>query len=251
MLGPGNKHNLPCRTARSLEESNLFSISVVIPACNAAPYIAAAIESALHQSCGRLEIIVVDDGSSDQTRQVVARYAPTVRYAYQDCAGPSSARNRGIDLAAGQLIAFLDADDLWHPNKMAVQMARFADRAELVACAARVQNFLSEEYQDPPAAFASGPGTQPTTVTLGSTLVARRSLFDAVGMLNPDYRHRDLQDLMVRADDAGLVTEILPDILARRRVHANNMSHGRCGADQMELIAITRARHARRRSSHS
>ncbi len=139
-------------------------------------------------------------------------------------------------------MAFLDADDVWHPEKCATQLARFNECPELVGCAAHVQNFLSEDAED-------GTAPQGQAVTLGTTLMVRRSLFDAVGMLNPEYWHRDLQDLLVRAEDRGFKVEILRDVLAQRRIHSNNMSNHRSGADHLELIAITRARHARRRAA--
>jgi glycosyltransferase involved in cell wall biosynthesis len=217
-------------------------VTVVIPAFNAERYITQAIDSVLHQTCGTFEVIVVDDGSKDQTRSVVERYGALVRYEFQANAGPSTARNRGIDLASGEFVAFLDADDLWHPEKCAVQMARFNEHPELVGCAAHVSNFSSEDSETPSAG---------RVVTLGTTLMVRRPLFDAVGMLNPEYWHRDLQDLLVRAEDRGFKVEILQDVLARRRIHSNNMSHQRSGADSLELIAITRARHARRRAAEA
>jgi glycosyltransferase involved in cell wall biosynthesis len=188
------------------------------------------------------EVIVADDGSTDQTRSVVERFGPLVRYEYQRNAGPSSARNRGIELATGDFVAFLDADDVWNPEKCAVQIAHLNERPELVGCAAHVRNFLSQD---------AAPGTAPPgqVVTLGTTLMVRRSLFDAVGMLNPEYWHRDLQDLLVRAEDRGFKVEILPDVLAQRRIHSHNMSSHRSWADHLELIAITRARHARRRAA--
>jgi glycosyltransferase involved in cell wall biosynthesis len=222
--------------------SKIPFVTVVIPAFNAQRYITQAIDSVFHQTCGMFEVIVVDDGSSDQTRSVVERFGPLVRYEYQRNAGPASARNRGIELASGDFIAFLDADDVWNAEKCAVQMAHFSELPELVGAAAHVRNFLSEDA-------AAGMAPQGQVVTLGTTLMVRRSLFDAVGMLNPEYWHRDLQDLLVRAEDRGFRIEILPDVLAQRRIHSNNMSSHRSGADQLELIAITRARHARRRAA--
>lgn len=222
--------------------SKIPFVTVVIPAFNAARYITQAIDSVFDQTCGRFEVIVADDGSTDQTRYVVERFGPVVRYEYQRNAGPASARNRGIELATGAFVAFLDADDVWNPHKCAVQMAHFNNFPELVGCAAHVQNFLAEDA-------AAGTPPQGHVVTLGTTLMVRRSLFDAVGMLNPEYWHRDLQDLLVRAEDRGFKMEILPDVLAQRRIHSNNMSNHRSGADHLELIAITRARHARRRAA--
>jgi glycosyltransferase involved in cell wall biosynthesis len=222
--------------------SNIPFVTVVIPALNAERYITQALDSVLRQTCGMFECIVVDDGSKDRTRSVVERYGPLVRYEFQNNAGPATARNRGIELATGDFVAFLDADDVWHPEKCAIQLAHFNARPELVGCAAHVQNFLSEDAQD-------GTAPQGRVVTLGTTLIVRRSLFDAVGMLNPEYWHRDLQDLLVRAEDRGFKIEILQDVLAQRRLHSNNMSNHRSGADHLELIAITRARHARRRAA--
>jgi glycosyltransferase involved in cell wall biosynthesis len=222
--------------------SNIPFVTVVIPAFNAERYITQAIDSVLRQTCGMFEVIVADDGSTDQTRSAVERFGPLVRYEYQRNAGPSSARNRGIELASADFVAFLDADDVWNPEKCAVQMAHFNARPELVGCAAHVRNFLSED-----AAAGTAPDGQ--VVTLGTTLMVRRSLFEAVGMLNPEYWHRDLHDLLVRAEDRGFKVEILRDVLAQRRIHSNNMSNHRSGADNMELIAITRARHARRRAA--
>ena len=224
------------------------ALTVIIPVFNGERYIAAAIESVLGQSCGSFEIIVVDDGSTDGTPSVKEAFGQKVRYEHQRNAGPSTARNRGIALATGEFVAFLDADDLWHANKTAVQLACFTQRPDLVGCAAHVQNFLSADHAPEPTVSRDDPMLMQKVVTLGSTLIARRSLFEAIGMLNPEYRHRDLQDLIVRADDRGLVTAILPDVLAQRRIHSTNLSHNRSGADQLELVAITRARHARRRA---
>jgi len=217
-------------------------VTVVIPAFNAERYITQALDSVLRQTCGRFECIVVDDGSKDQTRSAVERYGPLVRYEFQPNAGPATARNRGIELAAGDFIGFLDADDIWNPDKCAVQLAHLQTHPELIGCAAHVRNFLSES-----AGTTSPPPGE--VVTLGTTLMVRRKLFDVVGTLNPEYWHRDLHDLLVRAEDRGLKIEILPDVLAQRRIHSNNMSNHRSGADHLELIAITRARHARRRAA--
>jgi glycosyltransferase involved in cell wall biosynthesis len=95
-------------------------ISVIIPAFNSARFITAAIDSALSQTHPADEIVVVDDGSTDNTRDIVA--ALPVRYIYQKNAGPSAARNTGIRAATGELLAFLDADDLWLPHKLTTQL---------------------------------------------------------------------------------------------------------------------------------
>lgn len=97
-------------------------ISVIIPTYNRARYVTKAIDSALAQTYQDYEIIVVDDGSTDDTRQVLKPYMDRVRYIYQKNAGTSTARNTGIRSAQGEWLAFLDSDDEWMPEKLAVQM---------------------------------------------------------------------------------------------------------------------------------
>lgn len=96
-------------------------ISVVIPVHNGAKYLKEAITSALSQTLLPSEIIVVDDGSTDESAQLAASFGPPVRVVQQTQMGESAARNRGIEVAEGEWIAFLDADDVWHPNKLAEQ----------------------------------------------------------------------------------------------------------------------------------
>lgn len=94
------------------------TVSVVIPCYNAALYLRDAIDSALNQTHPALDIIVIDDGSSDESALIADSYGPPVRVVRQANQGPSAARNRGIDIGEGQWIALLDADDVWRPNKL-------------------------------------------------------------------------------------------------------------------------------------
>ena len=103
------------------------SVSVVIPAYNCAAYLPTAIESVLAQTFHDLEVIVVDDGSSDDSSEVVKPYLDRIRYIRQPIKGLPGARNTGIRASTGEFIALLDADDAWRPEKLAVQMPRFAD----------------------------------------------------------------------------------------------------------------------------
>jgi glycosyltransferase involved in cell wall biosynthesis len=108
-----------------------MSVSAVIPAYNAARFIGAAIESVRSQGAAVKEVIIVDDGSTDDTPRVVAALGEDVRYIRQQNAGPSAARNLGIKLAESPLVAFLDADDVWTPNKIAEQLRVFRDHADV------------------------------------------------------------------------------------------------------------------------
>ena len=101
----------------------MLTVSVIIPAFNSARFIGAAIDSVLQQTCPPNEIIVVDDGSTDQTPDITRAFP--VKYLHQENAGPSAARNRGIQESSSELVAFLDADDVWLGHKLAVQTKAF------------------------------------------------------------------------------------------------------------------------------
>lgn len=105
-------------------------VSVVMPAYNDAPYVAQAIDSVLAQTWSHIELIVVDDGSTDGTRDVVRSYGGRLCLVEQTNAGSAVARNRGIELAQGRYVAFLDADDWWHPEKLASQMQALQRQVE-------------------------------------------------------------------------------------------------------------------------
>ena len=105
-------------------------VSTIIPTYNCAAHLAAAVESVLAQSYRSFEIIVVDDGSTDQTQLVLNPYRDRIQYVYQENKGEPAARNSGLQVAKGDYIAFLDADDLWLPEKLELQMKYFDDHAD-------------------------------------------------------------------------------------------------------------------------
>ena len=105
-------------TSPSARDDSGPSISVVIPCCNAAAFLRATIASILGQTQSVLEVIVVDDGSTDDSASIAESFGPPVRVIRQPNQGESAARNRGIEAAVGEWVAFLDADDLWLPTKI-------------------------------------------------------------------------------------------------------------------------------------
>jgi glycosyltransferase involved in cell wall biosynthesis len=117
-------------------------VSVIIPTFNRCSIITDAIESVLRQTYSQYEIIVVDDGSVDTTKETVSKYGSNIKYIYQENAGPSAARNTGIRHAKGDLIAFLDSDDVWREDKLALQVACFTDnpRVGIVVSGHEIRN---------------------------------------------------------------------------------------------------------------
>lgn len=223
-------------------------ISCIVPVFNGERYLAEALDSIFKQSWRPLEVIVVDDGSTDGTSQVASRYGERIRYIRQANAGPVAARNHGVRLAEGEFTAFLDADDIWREDKLACQMARFEARPELGVCTAHMQNFWAPELKDEEERLSDQAVAQPQP-GVGSTLLARRALFTAVGPLDPDLPHRDTMDWITRATDFGAIWELLPDALVYRRVHSENMSRFRSTADRENLLLMVKKSLDRRRQA--
>jgi len=117
-------------------------VSVIVPTFNRWPMLQIAIESVLFQSYKNIELIIIDDGSTDQTSKNIKRLYPTVKYVYQNHSGVSVARNHGISLAKGHIIAFLDSDDYWHRDKLEKQLETLnSSGASLVGCYANLVNY--------------------------------------------------------------------------------------------------------------
>lgn len=169
-------------------------VSVIIPTYNAAPYIGQAVRSTLAQTYRDIEIIVVDDGSTDETLDVLAAFGDRIRYVYQKNQERSVARNTGIAHAQGEYIAFLDADDYWHPQKVARQLALLEERRECGAAYAHIQFVTPDGAPLPPHRQLTFPPTGETDLLprllyghfLGcSSVIARRTLIETVGGFDP------------------------------------------------------------------
>ena len=140
------------KQSREYEDSSLL-VSVIIPVYNGERYLADAIDSVLDQTYSALEIIVVDDGSTDNSRRVLEGYGDDIRYFRQDNKGTASARNFGVRNSQGSLLAFLDQDDLWVPDKLQNQVGVMAESNVVQAVFGMVEQFIcptmSESFNSP------------------------------------------------------------------------------------------------------
>ena len=155
-------------------------ISCIVPVYNGERYVGEALDSILAQTYRPLEVIVVDDGSTDRTAEVVAGYGGQARYIFQSNAGLAMARNLGLTAVQGEFAAFLDADDVWHPEKLDRQIARFKARPELDLCITHVQNFWIPELKEEAKRFRNHRFSQPLPGYVFQTLLAPRVVFDKI-----------------------------------------------------------------------
>jgi glycosyltransferase involved in cell wall biosynthesis len=196
-------------------------VSVLIGVYNGAPYLQEAIESALTQTYEPLEVVVVDDGSTDGSGDI-ARSFREVRYERQERAGNGAARNAAVRLAAGGLLAFLDADDRFVPDKLVRQSALLEAKPELEAVFGHVREFVSPELTDDERASIRSPATRMPWPAPNLMLIRRES-FERVGPFSESLAVGVTVDWYARALEAGLRSAMPAEIVLERRLHlANN-----------------------------
>jgi glycosyltransferase involved in cell wall biosynthesis len=170
------------------------------------------------------EVIVVDDGSTDGTAQIAGGLPSLVRFVRRDHQGGAQALNHGIALASRELIAFLDADDLWLPGKLALQRATLDADPALDMVFGHMRQFISPELPDDIKSRLVCP-EEPQPGHLISSLLARRSVFERVGPLATDLRTGWFIDWSMRAADQGIRHRMLPEVVLARRLHDGNLGH--------------------------
>ncbi len=212
----------------------MTKVTAVIPTYNRCEYVQEAIDSILAQTFRDYEIIVVDDGSTDGTREALPdRYGERIRYMWQTNQGESSARNQALTLATGQYIAFLDSDDLWLPDKLTKQVALLEQRPDIGA--AFCQAWIINEHGQRLTASPLGVGLADEQLSLEnlcldnhvvgpSTSLIRRSVLDRIGGFDVQIRYGEDWDLWLRiAAEHRLVT--IPEPLASLRRHQGSQSY--------------------------
>jgi len=222
-------------------------ISVVIPAFDAARYVAVCLESVLGQTLPPDEVIVVDDGSTDDTATIVEGFGEPVRLLRRCHEGHARAVNHGVSTAVGSLLAFQDADDLWVPDKLERQCAALDADADLDVVFGLLESFVSPEL---PVESTSRYRVLPAMASYQlSTALMRREAFDRVGPLDEHAGTGVVLDWISRSRAVGLRTLVLDAVVARRRIHDTNIGIRMASGRDAELIAALR--NHRRRLSRS
>ena len=220
---------------RPVEDDGQALVSVIIPVRDMGRYLGESLRSVLAQDYRPIEVIVVDDGSTDDSAKVAGSF-PEVICLRQAHRGVPAARNFGIAQARGAFVAFQDADDVWHPNKLTVQLEWLRKHPETGYVAAFYRNFL-EPGVPRPAWVREEQLANPQKGGI-SNLVVRRSVFEAIGVFDTGEEFGADLDWIMRVKDARIASEILPDVLVSRRIHAANHSYQWKGGKGLLLKAL-------------
>ncbi len=207
----------------------MVMVSVIIPTYNRAALVLEAVESVLPQRVAGLEIIVVDDGSDDDTRQQLLPALSHIKYVRQEHAGVSTARNTGIGLARGEWLAFLDSDDLWQPDKLPRQMEYLAKQPEVQICQTEeiwLRNGLRwnpKNYHRKPSGYCFGELLERCLVS-PSAVVLHRSLIEEVGGFDEDLPACEDYDLWLRIGWRHPIGLLPEPLVIKRGGHPDQLS---------------------------
>jgi len=208
------------------------TVSVIIPSYNSAPYLPETLDSILSQSYQDFEIIVVDDGSTDNTREVIQPFLKYINYVYEKNKGPAPARNTGIRAAKGKFIAFNDSDDTWLPQKLAIQIDYFQNHPEIGLVYTDVILF-SEEGIPSPVKFEPNSGNGFYRLLLKNyiptmAVMVKRECFDKVGLFDerPEVEAAEDYDMWLRITrqfQIGYIEQKLAKHRVRKSSHSRNL----------------------------
>jgi len=219
-------------------------VSVIIPTYNRAWCLREAVDSALGQGFRGFELIVVDDGSSDETPQMLLGYGSALRMLRQDNRGVSAARNAGIAAARGELIAFLDSDDIWLPGKLARQVEFFRRHPEALICQTEELWVKNGCRVNPGRRHRKRGGMifEPSLdlcLVSPSAVMLRRGLFDRVGIFDERLPACEDYDLWLRASCRFPVELIETPLIVKRGGHADQLSRA-WGLDKYRADSIAK-----------
>jgi glycosyltransferase involved in cell wall biosynthesis len=229
-------------------------VSCVVPVYNGERFLADAVQTITDQTHRPLEILLCDDGSTDRTAEVAAALAAdrsepavAIRILGQQNAGASAARNHGAREASGELLAFLDVDDLWLPKKLAIQVEVLAG-GEADVSVTWMQNVWLDEVAEEGERYREHGIAQPMVGYLTQTMVLSRAHFERIGTFREDLQHSGDTEWMARAKNLGALIHVTPEVLVHRRLHRDNMSRSTAQKTD-EYLDLARALIARGRTT--
>jgi glycosyltransferase involved in cell wall biosynthesis len=218
--------------------ASLPAVSVILPVYNGGRFLRDAVESVLRQTHPQLELIVVDGGSTDDTRKIAESFGCRLRYFFTGRDNVSIAKNFGIARAAHPWISFMSGDDVWEPEKLGKQAGLLMANPAISICVCRLRYFL-ERGCDWPGNFPKKLRDGEHTGYICETLFLRREVFAQVGLFDETLATAEDVDWFARARKAGFAIGEVPAVLLHKRVHDRNISLTGAGA-QSDLMRALR-----------
>lgn len=220
-------------------------VSVIIPTYNRAQIVGEAIDSVLSQRYDDCELIVVDDGSTDGTKELVAPYLPRLTYLYQEHQGVSAARNRGITVARGDYISFLDSDDLWLREKLSSQMCFMESYPEYLICYTDEIWIRKGVRVNPMRKHKKYSGMifeqcLPLCIVSPSSVLIARTLLDEVGVFDETLEVCEDYDLWLRIAARYPLHFIDTHLIVKRGGHADQLSRKYTGQDRFRIRVLAK-----------
>lgn len=224
-------------------------VSVIIPVYNGERYLGGAIENILVQDYRPIEIIVVNDGSTDGTETIARHYERDIIYALQENLGPAAARNKGLRIASGDIVGFLDVDDLWSENKLSLQLGRLADdpSVEIVLGLTQLMQLQAREEDRP----KFEKWHDPFCALLLGAAVFRKSVFEKVGSFDETLHHSEDTDWFMRIREMGISTTLIEEVSLFYRWHESNMTLDLAGCNRYLIKALKKSLDRRRRQNRN
>jgi glycosyltransferase involved in cell wall biosynthesis len=223
------------------------TVSVIVPCFNAAAYLTDALNSIFDQSVPELEVIVVDDGSTDDSSSIAATFGDRIRYERQQNQGISAARNTGLRLSNGGLIAFLDADDIWPERSLRERIEALRKNPGIECVFGAVEQFISPELSAEDRALLATPPDVRKGRLAGSMLITRAA-FEKTGYFDSAFGVGETMDWVARSEQAGVPAMAIDNVVLRRRIHSSN-SVRKQEAQQRDYLRVLKASIARRRQA--
>ncbi len=230
-----------------------YSVSVIIPAYNNGRFIKSVLESVFNQNYTEelIEIIVVDDGSTDNTREILKEYMDKIIYVYQENKGIASARNIGISLAKGEVITFLDSDDIWHEDRLLRVIEKFNERQDIGTVyhpfsvidsngSTIHKNFYKNfGYTEGLSSWITNDIFSGHIFCGGSSFAFRRSVIEKIYPIPEDMK-RGIDYYITAMSSYYAPAEYIPDILGKYRFHSNNITMFAGQNNYKELASVNR-----------
>lgn len=232
-------------TNKLISPSNSMNISLIIPSFNRSSLLKRALLSVFEQTLLPDEIIVVDDGSTDNTANMLRDYFPQVTYLYQENSGVSSARNLGIKHSTGDWIALLDSDDTWIKNKLEQQVTKLKQAHEIKICHTEeiwIRNDIRVNAMNKHKKSGGWIFEQclPLCAMSPSSIMIHRSIFDELGFFDESLPACEDYDLWLRISNCYPVLFIEQPLINKYGGHEDQLSHQHWGMDRFRIKALNK-----------